>query len=111
MDGFLEERLPHTTTTPVWQDNQTGNHPDMPHYPIIRVADRPIVYPRSLAWQATALHNASESSKGSRGVPEEPFAPQAHFVLPEIIQLRGCDSAEIHYLNVAARFHSSPSGV
>jgi hypothetical protein len=37
--------------------------------------------------------------------------PQVHFILPEVIQLGGRDSAQIHYLNVVERFHSSPSGV
>jgi hypothetical protein len=111
MNGVLEERLPHITATPIWQDDQTGNHPEMPIYPIIRVADRPIVYPHSLAWQATAPHNAAQCGEGTRNVPEKPVMPQAHFILPEVIQLGGRDRAEVHYLNVAERCHSSLSGI
>jgi hypothetical protein len=85
MDGVLEEHLPYITMTPLWQDGQTGNHPEIPIYPIIRVADCPIVYPYSLPRHSTAPHNAAECSKGTRNVPEKSVMPQAYFILPEVL--------------------------
>jgi hypothetical protein len=85
MDGVLEERLPHITATPIWQDGQAGNHPEIPIYPIVRVADCPIVYPHNLTRYSAAPHNASECGKGTRNVPEKSVMPQAHFILPEVL--------------------------